>query len=132
MGEDELRVDALKANVKNMRTELHMYNEQIQNLNKFIEFTEREIELKKKLLPIVTKHNKRLRPSYEFEEKPEFLAIQSELDELSIEKALYDLQLKIKRYNHQLNNALTETARLESHLPEAEKQLTEAEGELHG
>ncbi len=127
---DSVNVDNLERNLKNLKDEYRNYKEKVDGLKQIIVFAKRELALQMKLVDIVTNpsSNKRLDPKFEFENTPQYLAFQAELDRLGLEKKMFELQQMILMHDRSIENAQDEIDRIEAEIPRAEKKLNDARG----
>ena len=66
---DSVNVDAAERNLRNLETELENYEGQIANLKLLNELIDAETDISKRMIKIIAKHNKRLDPKFEFENR---------------------------------------------------------------
>jgi predicted nucleic acid-binding Zn-ribbon protein len=101
----KLQIDALQSALKNCNKEMKLYPKKIQQLREKVSRLERKIALKEKLLPVVLKGIKKKTPVYEYEEDPVFLECQREIDTISHEETVEQLQQEIDATNDWIQNS---------------------------
>ena len=123
---DSVNVVAAERNLQNLKNELEQYMGQKNNLKLFNDLFAEELVVMSEMIPIITAHNKRLEPKFEFEQRDDFLKVAAKMDLVNHKKKLADISPNIQKNEQVIRNAEKEIARIEAEIPRAEARVAEA------
>ena len=126
---NQIELDRLEKDLKNLKMELRNYTEQVENFAVDRELIVREIAIQSRFVGIIGSDNKRLQPKYEFENKPEFLANMALLDALGKEREIEKLKRDLQVIDRTVENASVEIERIKRTIPAVEEKIAKAKGE---
>lgn len=127
-GKEQEKANKEKA-LLNAKKEVEMIKEQRDKVQKSLEVTKKEFDIKCRNHEVALKNYKIIKPTWAFEEDPEYLANMKELSLLGFEKFKEEQELKIKQHEDTfvaLDNQ--ETSQLE-YIETLERELKEMSGE---
>ena len=127
-GKEQEKANKEKA-LLNAKKEVGMIKEQRDKVQKSLEVTKKEFDIKCRNHEVALKNYKIIKPTWAFEEDPEYLANMKELSLLGFEKFKEEQELKIKQHEDTfvaLDNQ--ETSQLE-YIETLERELKEMSGE---
>lgn len=117
--------------LRNLREEEKRYSEGIENAEAIIAFAERESELQRKFIELVTDVTRNLvrEPKFQYENDDDVRKWRAANDRLAGEKKIHELKLQIMQSRGVIEKAQLEVARIQKRIPIVEAELRELRGE---
>ena len=127
--DNELRLDSLRADMRNKEQELAMMTEAAQKQEELLVFANRQKEIKDRMHSITQEQFEMISPAWKFQTDEEYNTLRRELSDLEYQAQSLELAGNIARGEQALANYKSQHESLTAGLEDLKTKIAELEGE---